>query len=115
MSFSVIAYLNLSQGRPSLLRRVIGPLLGGLVGEGLDRSTSGRGREPSPLEIVALATGVAASRTMIGVVDGVEESTFYFLLPQRLGRLPVSNFLNIVFLFSDEARGTSFNVEEARG
>ena len=49
------------------------------------------------------------------VVDGVKESTFCFLLPRWLGRLPVSNLLDTVFLFSDEVRGISFAVDEIGG
>ena len=51
----------------------------GPTGEGLDGSTSGRVGEALTL---GLATGVAWSRTTTRVVDGVEESIFYFLLPQ---------------------------------
>ena len=109
MSLLVNACLNLSQARPSLLRRVIGPLSGGPIGEGLDRSTSGQVGEASTL---GLATGAAWSRTTTGVVDSIEESTFCFLLPQRLGRLPVSNLLDTVFLFSEKVGGKNFAVDK---
>ena len=115
MSLSITACLNLSQARPSLLRKVIRPLSGDLVGEGLDRFAPRRGRESSTLEIGGLAVRSAGSRTTIEVVDGVKESTFCFLLNRRFGRLPVSNFLDTIFLFFDKAGGTSFNVNKVGG
>ena len=42
---------------------------------------------------------------MTRVLDDVEESIFGLLLPQWLGRLPVTTFLDMVFLFSDEVGG----------
>lgn len=81
MFLSVIAYLNLSQARPSLLKRVIGPLSRSPIGEGLDSSAPRRGRESSTLETVGLATGAAGSRTTTRVMDDVRESNFCFLLP----------------------------------
>lgn len=48
-------------------------------------------------------------------MDGVKESTFYFLLPRWLERFPVSNLLDIVFLFFNEVRGMSFIVDEMGG
>jgi len=78
----------------------------------LDGSTSGWVRDVSTL---GLATEAKWSRTMTGVVDDVEESTFCFLLPQRLGRLPMSNLLDIVFLFFDEVGRKSFTVDEIGG
>ena len=116
MSSFLTTCLNLFQARFSLFRRVMGPSLerGALKGR-LDRFALGQGREASILGIVGLTIGAAGSRTTTEVVNGVKESTFYFLLPRWLGRLTVSNFLDTVFLFSDETRGMIFSINETWG
>lgn len=101
-SLSDMAYLNLSHARPSLFKKVLGPLSGGLV-EGLNRVTSG-GLDGPISRICIVDSCLTIAKGMRGPVSktpDLDEPCLGFLLPQQQGRLPISMVLERVFLFSE--------------
>lgn len=99
MSLSVTACLNLSQVRPSLLRRVIGPLSGGPVGGGLDGLTL------VGVFIVDDCLAIAGgTEGLVLTTIGLYRPCLGFLLPRWLGSLLVSRVLDNVFLFFEAIR-----------
>lgn len=99
VSLSVTGCLNLSQVRPSLLRRVMGPLSGGLVGGGLD------GLASVGVFIVDDCLAIAGgTEGLVSTTIGLYGPCLRFLLPRRLGSLLVSRVLDNVFLFFESVR-----------
>ena len=113
-SLFVTAHWNLSQARPSLLKRVNGQLLGGAAVIGFkDELASGRGvlAFNGWLESVGGMEGLVSTT---GSLDKVNKPCLGFWLPRQLRRFLVSSVLDIVFLFSKVAGWdwvrTSFSV-----
>lgn len=77
MSFSITACLNLSQARPLLLKRVIGPLSGGPTREGLDKLALG-GRVFVVNSCLTIAGG---TEWLVLMTVGLDRPCLDFLLP----------------------------------
>ena len=74
----------------------------------MDGPTSRRVVEASIVGSSETTTGARGSSSMKGVLPRVDDSIFYFLEFQRLGRFALSMALTKIFLFPEELGATSF-------